>query len=212
MSLSPTKILLPRFLVCHLFPNHINVAVSLLLITLMPLMSMDGISKDPKSRNQPVSEAAQSGHCVTSPTPPLQIKVSTKDGFVTLKAKNKDVEQAEECVLSTQKRGTRAREAERGGTERKMLSVSLEPFIKNSYFCLISEQTHSSPLSPPGAEAQKIKYHDKTQSDFLEFPFTGQAGTHQKSNRIVTSDSAWLKTFSSSCLYMQVISSCRPRG
>lgn len=123
MSLSPTKILLPRFLVYYLFPNHINVAFSLLLITLMPLTSIDGISKDPKSRNQPVSEAAQSGHYVTPPTPPLQIKVSIKDGFVILKGKNKDVEQTEECVLSTQEPGTGAREGERGRTKRKMLSA-----------------------------------------------------------------------------------------
>lgn len=36
------------------------------------LNATDGISRDPKSRNQPVSEAAQSGHYVTSPTPPSQ--------------------------------------------------------------------------------------------------------------------------------------------
>lgn len=65
MSLSPTKILLPRFLVHYLFPNHANVAFSLLLITRMPLMSIDGNSRDPKCRNHPVSEAAQSAHSVT---------------------------------------------------------------------------------------------------------------------------------------------------
>lgn len=52
MSFSPTKILLPRFMVHYLFPTHTNVAFSLFLITLMPFMSIDGISRDAKSRNQ----------------------------------------------------------------------------------------------------------------------------------------------------------------
>lgn len=96
MSLSPTKILLPRFLVHYLLPNPVSVAFSLLLITLTPLVSIDGISRDPKSWNQPLSEAAQSGHYVTPPTPPLQFQVSVKDGFVIPKVKNEHVEQAEE--------------------------------------------------------------------------------------------------------------------
>lgn len=69
-----------------------------------------------------LSEAAQSGHYVTLPTPLLQIKVSSKDGFVILKVKNKHVEQAEkfhkpqEPDLSCH---TGAKEAEGGRTEKK---------------------------------------------------------------------------------------------
>lgn len=110
MSLSPTKILLPRFLVHYLFPNHANVAFSLLLITQMPLMFIDRVSRDPKCRNHPVIETAQSAHSVTPPAPPLQFQVSIKDGFVILKVKMKHVEQAEEftnlskliCPVSTE--------------------------------------------------------------------------------------------------------------